>query len=525
MGPKELIGLPALSNELTRRQLIAAAGAGALAAGMIARPSNAQDATPVPGGTLRVGVQGDPAELDPHLTVLNAAGVVIDLVYDGLVKEDDNLVPQPALAESWTISEDGLIYTFALRQGVLFHNGAPFTSSSVKFSFERLADPATASPSAANVSGIVSIDTPDESTAVITLSAPDASFLANLCRPALSIVSQAAVEEFGDLNTTMVGTGPFVFREYIPNTELTFDKNPDYWQTGKPYVDELVLLIAPEDTARTTALVSGTVDIIEAVPQKDIQLLEEDDSIVLAGDRTTNLRWIVFNLRKEPFSNPEFRKAVAAAIDRQPIIDASVFGYGEALVGLFPPSYWAAFEGEIPVFDLETAQSLMANVTLPEGFRAHLLTWQAYDFLAGTSVVLQEQLRQIGIESEIDTQENANYLEKYFGGDFDIAVMGASGYIDPNDWILGAFKTDGSTNAAGYSSPVMDELITESLAIEDQTERAAVYQQIQQLIVDDAPWINLYTSFVYEGLRSNVRGYTHRLSATLYSLRNTWLES
>ncbi|MEJ7839835.1 MAG: ABC transporter substrate-binding protein, partial [Thermomicrobiales bacterium] len=491
----------------------------------IASAARAQDETPVPGGTLRVGVQGDPAELDPHLTVLNAAGVVIDLVYDGLVKEDELLVPQPALAESWTISDDGLVYTFALRQGVSFHNGAPFTSSCVKFSFERLANPATASPSAANVSGIVRVDTPDEATAVITLAEPDASFLANLCRPALSIVSRVAVEEFGDLNTTMVGTGPFVFREYVPNTELSFDRNPDYWQTGKPYVDELVLLIAPEDTARTTALVSGTVDIIEAVPQKDIQLLEEDDAIVLAGDRTTNLRWIVFNLRKEPFSNPAFRQAVAAAMDRQPMIDAAVFGYGEPLVGLFPASYWAAYEGAVPVLDLEAAQALLASVTLPEGFSAQLLTWQAYDFLSSTSVVIQEQLRQLGIESEIDPQENANYLEKYFSGDFDIAVMGAAGYIDPNDWILGAFQTDGSTNAAGYSSPEMDSLIAESLAIEDQAGRAAIYQQIQQLIIDDAPWINLYSSFVYEGLRSNVRGYTHRLSANLSSLRDTWLES
>jgi peptide/nickel transport system substrate-binding protein len=525
MGPEKSPVFQHLVRDLNRRQLIAAAGLGAAAATGLGPVASAQDATPVTGGTLRVGVQGDPAELDPHLTVLNAAGVVIDLVYDGLVKEDDELVPQPALAESWTISEDGLVYTFALRQGVTWHSGSPFTSADVKFSFERLADPASASPSAANVAGIVSVETPDESTAVVTLSARDASFIANLCRPGLSIVSQAAVEEFGDLNTTMVGTGPFVFREYVPNTEISFDRNPDYWQPGKPYVDELILQVVPEDTVRTTALVSGTVDLIEAVPQKDIQLLEADDSIVLAGDRTTNLRWLVFNLRKEPFSNPDFRKAIASAIDRQPIIDASVFGYGEPMTGLFPSIYWAAYDGEIVAVDVDAAKDLLAGVTLPEGFRAQLLTWQAYDFLASTAVVLQEQLRLIGIESDIDPQENAIYLEKYFGGDFDIAVMGASGYIDPNDWILGSFKTDGSTNAAGYSSPTMDELIADSLATEDQAERAAIYQQIQELIVTENPWISLYTSFVYEGLRSNVKGYTHRLSATLYSLRNTWLES
>jgi peptide/nickel transport system substrate-binding protein len=520
---------PQRKSELSRRELIAAAGLGAITVPLLSRPALAQDATaspePVTGGTLRVGVQGDPAELDPHLTVLNAAGIVIDLVYDGLVKEDDALVPQPALAESWTVSEDGLTYVFALRQGVTFHNGAPFTSADVKFSLERIADPATGSPSAANVAGIASIETPDDATAVITLKSPDASFIANLCRPGLSIVSQAAVEELGDLNTTMVGTGPFAFRNYVPGTEISFDRNPSYWDTGKPYVDELILQIVPEDTSRTTALVSGTVDLIEAVPQKDIQLLENDDSIVLAGNRTTNLRWLVFNLRKEPFSNPAFRQAVAVAIDRQPIIDVAVFGYGEPMLGLFPAGYWAAYEGEIQPVNLEAAQELLASVTLPEGFRPQLLTWQAYDFLANTAVVVQEQLRLLGIESEIDPQENAIYLERYLGGDFDIAVMGASGYIDPNDWIQGSFTTSGSTNAAGYSSPEMDQLIAESLATADQAERSAIYQEIQQRIIDEAPWISLYTSYVYEGHRSNVRGFTHRLSATLHSLRNTWLET
>lgn len=523
MGPNRTSTIRLPERALTRRQILAAAGLGAITPSLL----RAQEASPEPvtGGTLRVGVQGDPSELDPHLTVLNAAGVVIDLVYDGLVKEDDALVPQPALAESWEISDDGLTYTFALRQGVTFHDGTPFDSAAVKFSLDRIANPEVASPSAANVAGIASVEAPDPATVVITLKAPDASFIANLCRPGLSIVSPAAVEQNGDLQTTMVGTGPFVFREYVPNTEISFDRNPDYWQDGLPYVDELILQVAPDDTVRTTALVSGTVDLIEAVPAKDIELLEADSNIVLAGDRTTNLRWIVFNLRKEPFSNPAFRQAVAKAIDRQPIIDAAVFGYGEPLAGLFPNTYWAAWQGEIPPVDVAGATELLAGVTLPENFRPQLLTWQAYDFLSSTSVVLQEQLRQIGIESDIDPQENAIYLEKYLGGDFDIAVMGASGYIDPNDWLQGSFATGGSTNAAGYSDPEMDQLITEALATPDRAARAAVYQQIQQKIIDEAIWVSLYTSYVYEAHRSNVQGYTHRLSATLSSLRKTWIES
>lgn len=521
MGPRDI-------GQVNRRNFTLAGAGLALAPMMIGRAAFAQDATPagdpVSGGTLRVGVQGDPTNLDPHLTVLAAAGVVIELLYDGLVQVDAGLVPQPSLASGWEVSEDGLTYTFTLRDNATFHNGRQIVADDVVYSIQRVQDPEVASPSASYASGIAEATAVDDLTVELTLATPDASFLTKLAWWGMSIVPQEAVEEQGDLAQNPVGSGAFVLEEYIPNTSLSLMRHDGYWDAPRPYLDGVEILIVGEDTSRTTALVSDTVDLIEQVPHKDIAILEGTDGIDLAGAAATNLRWLVFNLRKEPFSSLEFRQAVAAALDRQPIIDSSVFGYGEALVGLYPPSYWAGYQGEVPPQDLDLAAELLSAVELPEGFVAELLTWAQYDFLSNTSVVVQEQLRQVGIESEVTPEENATYIERFFGGDFDIAVMGASGYMDPNEWLEQSLATDGPNNAAGYSNPALDELVAAGLVEQDMTARAEIYQQAQQIVIDDAPWISLYTSSTYEGLRDRVKGYQHLLSGGLKSITGVWIE-
>ncbi|HWV23813.1 MAG TPA: ABC transporter substrate-binding protein [Thermomicrobiales bacterium] len=518
------------SPRLDRRAF--AGGAAALvAAGMLSGVS-AQEATPgasavpegTPGGVLRVGVQGDPTELDPHLVVLDAASLITDLVYEGLVHEDAALVPQPLLAESWDISDDGTTYTFHLRSGVTFHNGRPMVADDVVYSIARVMDPDTASPWVSYTDTISDVQAPDDATVVFTLTSPDASFLAKLCRRGLTVVPQEEVEAHGDLKQVMVGTGPFIFDEYVPNSIVKLSKNGQYWLEGRPYLDGLEIQIIPDDTARTTALVSDTVDFIEQVPHKDIETLEASDDIALTGDQATNLRWIVFNVRKEPFNNKDFRRAVASGIDRQPIIDTAVFGYGTPLYGMYPSDYWAGYEGDIPAADPDGAEEAIAQLALPEGFKPGILTWGEYDFLSNTSVVVQEQLRQIGVTSEIDPQENAIYLERYFGGDFDIAVMGAGGYIDPNDFMQQSLGTDGPSNAAGYSNPDLDDLMAEGLREDDLEARKEIYQRCQELIIDDAPWIMLYTSNTFEGMRANVKGFVHSLSGSFHALRETWIE-
>jgi peptide/nickel transport system substrate-binding protein len=322
----------------------------------------------------------------------------------------------------------------------------------------------------------------------------------------------------------MSGTGPFVLEEYVPNTHLHFRRNEAYWDTGLPLVDRLEALVIPNDTSRTTALVTGTVDLIEMAPHKDIPLIEADEHLELAGGLVANLRWIVFNLQREPFGDPALRKAIQTGIDRQPIIDASVFGYGEPLLGLYPDGFWFGYRSDIPAPDLDAARAALAELALPDDFRPKILTFADYEFLSNSSVVVQEQLRQMGIESEIDPQETATYLENLFSGNFDIAVMGAAGYTDPSEFLTSMLGTGEYTNPGKYSNPELDELLAKGLATQDQEERAAIYQQAQQIVIDDAPVIPLYTSSTYEALRTDVKGFEHSLTGRLSGLRSTWLE-
>lgn len=488
----------------------------------------AQDATPnpdaKPGGILKVGLSADPAELDPHKTSLTAAWHVIEHVYNGLVTTNAALEPVPSLAESWDISEDGIEYTFHLRQGVNFHNGRAFVAEDVKYSYERIRDPETASPVQPELESVDSIEVVDDATVKIVLKAADSSFLAKLMGSSLAIVPSEVVEAEGDLMNNMVGTGPFKFVEYVPNSMLVVEANAEYWEEGLPYLDGIEFQIVPDNTARTTALTSGTVDFIEYAAAQDMSIFESDDSVMVTGDQNTNIRYFAFNTTKEPFDNPLVREAISMAVDRGPIIDAAIFGAGQPTNIIFPATYWAGYESEIPAADIEGAKAKLAEAGYPDGFTTELHSWSQYPFLSNAAIVLQEQLKQIGIESELRFEENAVYLENYFASNFDISVTGTSAYVDPNDVIYQNFHSSSSTNAAGYNSPEMDEMIMAGMTETDQAARAAIYKDIQELIKTDLPWVNLFIASQYEAMKTYVMDYEHFPTGSNLSLKRVWLD-
>lgn len=519
------------SGALNRRQLVAGAASLGLAAPFLTIGSERaalarQDAAPQPGGILKVGLQSDPTALDPQKQSLTAIWHVIEHIYNGLTRVKPDLSVEGALAESWEISEDGLTYTFHLRPGVLFHDGTPLKASDVKFTFERLVDPETASTSAAELASMKTIEAPDDQTVVMTLNAPDASLLATLTGGSCVVYSQAFVEaNNNDVSQVAMGTGPFKFVEYVPNTRVVLEKNPDYWEEGLPYLDGIEMIIASDDTARTAAVVTGTVDFIEYAPLRDIESLQQDPNIVLAGDSNTNIRFIGFNLSVEPFDNLQVRQAIAMVVDRDAMLGPTVFGHGTPTEVLFPPDFWATLQHEVRPADVEAARALMAEAGFADGFSTVITSWSQYSFLSNAAVVLQEQLRQIGIESELNLVENATMVEQvYTGKTYEITVTGESAYVDPNTLILPNFKSGESGNFVNYSNTDVDALIEQGIASTDQAERAGIYQQIQELLLADLPWINLFVANQYEAMRPNVMGYVHIPTGSNASFRETWLD-
>jgi peptide/nickel transport system substrate-binding protein len=525
---------PTVTPGVSRRAVVLGGAALGVAAPFARlRFTAAQEATPavepVSGGILKVGLQADPTALDAQKQSLTAIWHVVEHIYEGLARVRPDLTVEPALAESWEISADGLTYTFTLREGVLFHDGTPLTSDDVKFTFERLVDPATASTSAADLASVAAIETPDERTVVLTLNAPDASLLTTLAANASCLIySRAFVEaNGGNVDQVAMGTGPFRFVEYVPNTRVVLERNPEYWDAPLPYLDGVEMTIAADDTSRTTAVVTGTVDFIEYVPLRDVEILQADPSLTLAGNSNTNIRFIGFDLTKEPFANPQVRQAIATVVDREAMLGPTVFGHGTPVTTLFPPDFWAALPADVPAPDVEGARALLAEAGYPDGFQTTITSWSQYSFLSNAALVLQEQLRQIGIEAELNLVENATMVEQVYlpeTRNFDIAVTGESAYVDPNTLILSNFGSGESGNFTGYANERVDELIAQGIAVTDEAARAETYRELQQILLEDLPWIPLFVANQYEAMKTYVRNYQHIPTGSNLSFRQVFIQ-
>ena len=478
------------------------------------------------GGVLKVGVQGDPVALDPHSTSLTATNHIVEHIYGRLVTIDATLSPKPDLAESWEIAPDGLVYTFKLRKGVKFHNGQTLVAGDVKYSYERVLDPKTKSTSTAGLASIDKIETPDDGTVKITLKKPNAAFLVGLWSPNYAIVRKEDIDKNGDLTKFANGTGPFKFKEYVPNTKLTLERFADYYEAGKPYLDGIEFVPVPDDTARSTAVRTGTVDFVEYAPAKDIPQLKADKSLVIAGDQNTNIRYLGFNLtqKDKPWANPKVRQAISLAMDRQAIVDAAFYGLAIPTLTVFPPGYWATLDTKVAPQDIKTAKAMLADAGFPNGFKTTIKTWSSYPFLSNAAIAVQDQLKQIGIQAEVLQEDNGTFIADNNAKSYELLVSGTSGYTDPNEIMLGNFGTGLASNNSGYSDPDFDKLVTDGVATTKQEDRKKVYAQLQQKLLADNPWVMLYVGSQYEAMKTYVKGYVHNPTGTNIALKDTWLD-
>ncbi len=491
----------------------------------VSQPMAMAAGAPKRGGTLKMGMQGDPVALDPHKTSLTATNHVTELIYGRMVTIDATLTAKPDIAESWEISPDGLNYTFKIRKGMKFHNGRPLVANDIKYSYERVLDPATKSTSTANLAVIASIAAPDDNTVRITLKKPTASFLVDLWSPNYAVVAKEDVDKNGNLTKTANGTGPFKFVEYIPNTRVILERFADYWDTGKPYIDRIEMIPIADDTARTTAVRTGTVDFIEYAPSKDLAMMKNDRTLVLAGDANTNIRYLGFNLTKKdaPWANPKVRQAISLAMDRQAIVDVAFYGFATPTLAFFPPGYWATLETPVPMQNIPMAKALLAEAGFPNGFKTTIKTWSSYNFLRDAALAAQDQLKAIGIVAEVQAEDNGTFIANNNSKNYELMVSGTSGYTDPNV-LQGSFASGLASNNSGYSDPEFDKLLSDGVAVTDQAARKPIYAQLQRKLLADNPWVMLYIGSQYEALKSYVKGYVHNPTGTNIGIAATYLD-
>jgi peptide/nickel transport system substrate-binding protein len=490
-------------------------------------------AQPRYGGVLRVGMQGDPVNLDPHLSNATLTRNMMENVYDTLIMFNASLEIVPGLAESWSASDDGLRWTFNLREA-FWHDGQPVTADDVAFSINRIKDPATGSPRANNFAAVDSIDVIDERTVVFNLARPFTPLLAFLAASNNVIVPRHVVEQVGKLETTVLGSGPFRFVEWLPGTRMVLERFDQYWgrdEAGNslPYLDGITFTFWPDPTARTTAILTGDVDWIEYVPAADVRLLEADRNVEVTGGLVAGFRSLQFNAAAAPFDDPRVRQAMAYAIDEQAVVDLALFGTGGVVAtGTTIPAgnYYAVERSPYTGRDLERARALLAEAGYPNGFTFDLYITSTYDFLRDPAEVIQSNLADIGVTATIVMEDWTIYLPRVTQEKrYQATILGSSAQTDPDQYLYTPFHSTSGGNYYNFVDARVDELLVAGRAEADPVKRRAMYLEAQERILELAPHVFLFHSAQYSANRPNVEGYEHFQNTSYLSFRKTWLSN
>lgn len=457
------------------------------------------------------GRGGDSVSLDPIAVTDGESFKVTQNVFETLVNfgEQDTTI-NPGLAKEWTVSDDGLTYTFMLEEGVKFHDGTDFNAEAVVANFDRwssgTADKYYYYKSMFGGFGdeeghvIESVTADDEFTVTFKLKRPQAPFLKNIAMSPFGMGSPTAFEAAGDaFGDEPVGTGPFKFVEWKRNDSITIEKFEDYWQEGFPKLDRVVFRAIPDNSARLNALLTGEIDLADGVNPSDGASIEGDAALQLFERPSMNVGYLGLTNTRPPFDNVLVRQAMNHAIDKQAIVDAFFEGRAEVAVNPMPPSI-SGYNDQIEGYDYdpERAKELLAEAGLPDGFEMELWAMPVpRPYMPdGMKVaeVMQKNLADVGITAEIVSYEWATYLEKARNGEADAFMLGWTGDNGDADnflYVLLDGDNIGSNNYTYYDNEELHELLIAAQSEVDENTRNELYMQAQEIIHEDAPWVPL----------------------------------
>jgi peptide/nickel transport system substrate-binding protein len=480
------------------------------------------------GGTLVFGGEADALGLDPHTEEAYSSMVVYDQIYNSLLTTDATLNIGPELAESWEVSEGGLVLTLWIREGVRFHNGREMAAEDVAYSLNRILDPATASTRATELGPIQEINVLDSYTIELVLSEPFAPLLTSLSEVWCAVVPREVVEEHGDLKLVAVGTGPFMLSEWVREDHITLVRNPNYWEEGLPYLDELVIKPMPDTVSRITALTTGIVDVIMGVPARETPRLESLPNVKTFGGAGTLFTYLGMFPNKAPFDNVKVRQAIAMAIDRTAVLDLAWDGSGRvSTCGPLGTNFWWGCDDVIfpPEGNIEEARQLLVAAGYPEGFKTTLKVPADYSFHVAEGQLCQAALEAIGIEVEYIGQEWGAHVQDKSSGNMEMYIGGWIGFTDPNSLFYSIFHTDGSFNANGWSDPEIDVLLELGRAEMNQQARAEIYHVVNRLLTERVAYVFLCNAGRYGALLSpKIGGFEWYANDRMLALKRTWIE-
>lgn len=477
---------------------------------------------------------GDPQMLDPGWTRSTKDYVFVETVYERLVtygveRHEGELIRtdefEPALATSWEISEDKMVYTFHLREGVKFSNGNPFNAEAVRYSFNRvMIMKSTFSHFLTLVMDLDSTKVIDDYRVQITLNSPCPHFLRILRQPVCSIVDPVTVEAHGGVQegrndwmlTNMVGTGAYILKEWIPDYHIILEANKDYWR-GPPKIDEIVVKTVKEPSTIRLLLEKGEIDVVltaGALLWKDIKELEDQEGIQVQqiwpwGE----IRSLVLNTAYAPLNNTKVRQALAYATDYEGIISTVLYGYAEQLKSPLPASYpYSNSSSWNYEYNPDKAKQLLAEAGYPDGFKITIGYPTPELEREMVATLVQANWLAIGLDVSIEGGSWAFFLSKLYGEDPNTLVTTVKYGPQPDPSMLlytlyHSSQVGEYGNYAYYKNPNIDALIEEVATTFDEGRKREIYDEIQRILNEDLPWLPLYSPMRAFPLRSVVKDF------------------
>ncbi len=489
-------------------------------------------------GILVVALSSDPGHLNPAITTQGGVHTASTLLYDGLVALDENLQPIPELAKSWSIEDNGARYRFQLRRDVRWHDGQPFTSADVKFSFDSVLLRFHARTRASLGAALASVDTPDDSTVEFRFKRPYALLLQQLNVVEAPMVPRHVFENTDPATNPAtrapIGTGPFRFVSYAPDAEIRYAANRDYFG-AKPGLDQIVMRIVPDAGMQVIALEAGEVDWLFGVPGPDRARLTANPAIRMMASSVSPggsncVNTLAFNLDRPLFHNPAVRRAIAHALDRSGFVDRITYGNGRAATKPISSRLEVAQAPDLayPAFDTLAAGRLLdsagwqagsGGIRAARGVRGidngtrlsfgftHMPSLQPYGDL------LRAQLRRVGIDLRLQSLEPAVFADALFKERaFDTGIISYCNGTDPEIGVRRMYVSSNIapvpfSNAAGYRNAAVDSLFDAARATLDPAERRRLYREIQLLVLRDLPYLSLVETVDTRAYRTRCSGF------------------
>lgn len=529
-------------NRRQFNQLLVFSGAGLAFAGLPVTAHAAAE-SPVRGGTLNWGYYPDPSALIAINTSSGTGQAIGPKVNEGLFDFDYDLNPIPLLATSWSSTDDGLRYTFQLRQGVKWHDGKDFTSEDVKFTIFRLKE---AHPRGRiTYQNVTAVETPDPHTAVVVLSKPAPYLISALSSSESPIVPKHVYETFKPEEqpklAQTIGTGPFILKEWQPGSHLIFDRNPDYWDAPKPYLDRVVLRIILDPAARAAALETGEIDIgANPVPLADIERLKANPNLVV--DTTTYAysgpqQQLFFNYENEILTKRDVRLAVAHAIDLQKLLDIALYGYGQVSPSPISTALPKWYDPRIKAreVDPQLANKLLDDAGYPRGTNGSRFKLRlAYNpFLPPSySDFIKQSLAVIGIDAEVIKLDLATFLKTvYTDRAWDLVIESLSNTFDPTLGVQRAYWSKNFkiglpfSNASHYVNAEVDEILEAAATEPDEDKRRELWYKFQSIIHEDVVSVDLVAAGAQIVASKRVKNFAPGAQGINNSFGQIWLSA